>query len=142
MCIRDRSLTVIEAIDAMKVTEEQRNRIILNLDSQFDFYGSKHFVKHVVMNLVSNALKYAGKEALITITSKSDETALVVMDNGRGIDMEQLEYIFDPFSEKRKVKGTGIGLAFVKRVIEEMGGSIECESEIGKYTKFVLRFSS
>lgn len=134
------SETVREALEAMKLGEDQRARIILNLENEFEYHGSRHFIKHVIMNLVSNGLKYAGKEARITISSKSEDMSLIVSDNGRGIELEQLEYIFDPFSEKRKVTGTGIGLAFVKRVMDEMGGSVECQSELGKYTKFILRF--
>lgn len=134
------STTVIEAIEGMKLTEDQMARVIISLDNDFEFNGSAHFIKHVIMNLVSNALKYAGKGAIITINSRSEDMSLTISDNGKGIDPEQLDYIFDPFSEKRRVTGTGIGLAFVKRVMDEMGGSVECRSEIGKYTKFIIRF--
>lgn len=133
--------TVYEALDSMKLGEDQRSRIIFELNNDFEYLGSRHFIKHVVMNLVSNAIKYAGKEAVIKITSQSDDNSLSITDNGRGIDPEQLDCIFDPFSNKRKVVGTGIGLAFVKRVMDEIGGSVECQSELGKYTKFILRFS-
>jgi signal transduction histidine kinase len=70
----------------------------------------------------------AGSEVWVRIT-----------DNGRGIDPDDIDQIFDPFYTSRE-EGTGLGLAMCRKIVDNHGGSIEVESEVGEGTEFVLVF--
>ena len=102
-------------------------------------------IRRVVMNLLSNALKFT-EQGRITVSSKSVEgwVELSVADTGSGIPPEDLPHIFDEFrqveSEGGKTQeGTGLGLSIAKKSVELLGGMIEVESEVGKGTKFTIR---
>ncbi|MCA9450209.1 MAG: hypothetical protein KC931_24015, partial [Candidatus Omnitrophica bacterium] len=72
---------------------------------------------------------------VVTTRSTEDCCSVEVCDTGKGISPEELAHIFEPFFTT-KTKGTGLGLAFAKRVIEEHDGRIEVESELGTGTTF------
>ncbi|MDF3047887.1 MAG: putative periplasmic sensor histidine kinase [Candidatus Midichloriaceae bacterium] len=129
---------VESTLKSYNLSEKRLARINVNKNNSFKFKGSKHFVGHVIANLISNALKYAGPQSSIEIWYENNK--LHFKDNGYGIAPEKLPYIFEPFDKKGSTIGTGVGLPFCKRVMESMGGSIECTSELGKGTEFVLRF--
>lgn len=116
------------------------SRIHIDSSHAFNFTGSKHFVMHALSNIIHNAFKYAGHGVDIQIWY--EDNAVHIMDNGIGIEEERLPYIFNAFDKKGSTRGTGIGLAFCKRVMESLNGSIECTSELGKYTKFTLKFNN
>jgi len=128
------------ALNLISMDETQRKRISVNNNeiNDFRFYGSKVFVEHVFVNICKNALQHAGKNAKITITIKRN--MIEIRDNGYGISEDKLPLIFHRFYSANE--GTGIGLAFCKMVMDELGGSIECDSELGKYTKFTIQFPS
>ncbi|HAC14966.1 MAG TPA: hypothetical protein DCE78_03345 [Bacteroidetes bacterium] len=94
-------------------------------------------------NLINNALKYhrqgINPEILIEANDLGDEWQFKVTDNGMGIEPEYLEKIFVIFQRlhtREKIDGTGMGLAIVKKVIENMGGKIWVTSEVGKGSTF------
>ena len=60
-------------------------------------------------------------------------------DNGAGISEEVVSHIFDPFFTTKTQGGTGLGLAISRRIVEEVGGTIDVESEAGKWTRFTVR---
>lgn len=127
--------------DALKTYGLNNNNlgcITVKKANSFKFKGSKYFVNHVINNLISNALKYAGTGSQIQIWYEGEE--LHFADNGHGIDPQRLPFIFEPFDKKGSTQGTGVGLPFCKRVMESLGGSIECISTLGKGTEFVLKF--
>ena len=126
MRIRDSGLTELEA-----------ERITVNYENDFSYQGSKTYIKHAIFNLIKNSFKYAGKDAVISIWFKSN--ALYFMDNGKGIAATQLPNIFDKFYTSSS-SGTGIGLSFVKMVMESIGGTVSCSSVERLFTKFRLGF--
>ena len=130
---------VQSAIDSMHLNRITHNRIKLSNNKGFQFKGSAHFVKHVIINLLSNSIKYAGNDAEIKIWCKSNQ--LHIKDNGVGISSDLLDHLFHIGKDDSEVKGTGVGLAFCARVMEEMSGTIKCKSKIGKYTHFILTFT-
>jgi signal transduction histidine kinase len=111
------------------------------------FAGDPLRLKQVIINLVSNAIKFT-KDGIIEIKcdllSESDETVkmrISVIDNGIGISAKDSEKLFKSFSQvdsstTRKFGGTGLGLAITKQIVELMGGEINFESELKKGTKF------
>jgi PAS domain S-box-containing protein len=112
----------------------------------FSFYGSETLIKHVVFNLLRNALYFIEKvgkgEIFIWTYQEENFNKLHFKDTGQGIAKENLPNIFDRFFTEGTHRGTGVGLSFCKIVMESMGGKIECYSELGEYTEFVLYFPS
>jgi Na+/proline symporter/signal transduction histidine kinase len=127
---------VTEALSEHDHFSEHKVNIDVKIND-FRFHGSKHYIKHVLFNLISNAYKYGGRDVKVKIWTKGNQ--LHFKDYGKGIDEERLPRIFERFYTNSKT-GTGIGLAFCKKVMEDMGGDIECNSELGKYTHFTLHF--
>jgi len=98
-----------------------------------------------VTNLIDNAIKYTqeGSSIFINAAFTKESLDLKIGDNGPGIPSEQLPRVFERFyridkSRTRELGGTGLGLAIVKHAIENHGGSISVESEIGKGTTFTI----
>ncbi len=109
-------------------------------------------VRQLLMNLVGNAIKFTERgEVKITarITHDSDRHALElhVRDTGIGIPPESAERIFEPFiqaddSITRRFGGTGLGLAICRRVVENLRGSLQVESTVGKGSVFKARLDA
>lgn len=103
-------------------------------------------LEQILRNLVSNALKHhGGKSGKIQILgeSKIDHVVITVSDDGQGIAPEFHQRIFGMFQtlkSKDEVEGSGMGLAIVARLVERIGGSITCESDVGKGARFILVF--
>ena len=99
-------------------------------------------LKQAFMNVVLNAMEAMpqGGELKVSTFTKTDNICIKVADTGVGIPEEDLEHIFEPFFT-RKTKGTGLGLANVKRILEEHGGKVEIESASGKGTEVSMWLS-
>jgi PAS domain S-box-containing protein len=112
-------------------------------DGDFTFHGDTLLVVHVLFNLIKNALYYvkrAGKGSIIIwIENGSNNNKLHFKDTGTGISPDNLPHMFEQFFSTES-NGTGIGLAFCKLVMQSMDGGIECFSELGEYTEFILTF--
>jgi two-component system phosphate regulon sensor histidine kinase PhoR len=107
--------------------------------------GDRHHIKNCVSNVLDNALKYCKDKPIINLSTKDRNgfIEITVVDEGIGIEKQDLSRIFDAFYRKdtgnvHNVKGFGLGLSYVKRVIELHHGKIEVESKIEKGTTFTL----
>ncbi len=103
----------------------------------------KIVLRHVVQNLISNALKYSppGTEVRITLRYSNDVLTLTVCDQGIGIPKSELPYIFQPFHRARNaqlIEGTGLGLAIAHKLVTLCGGRITVESEEGRGSCFTV----
>ncbi len=103
-------------------------------------------LSNIISNLIDNAVKYSADTVEIKINAyeKDHNCIIKVKDNGIGIPRENQNYIFDKFyrvptGNYHNVKGYGLGLFYVKTMIEKHGGSISVESAPGKGTKFILQ---
>ena len=116
-----------------------------------DFIGSAEYVKRVMMNILSNAVKYNRENghiyiSCIEIPSEQPEMTtmeFVCRDTGIGMSDEFQKHIFEPFAQEHtgsrtKFAGTGLGMPITKKLVEKMGGTITFESEEGVGTKFVV----
>ena len=114
--------------------------------------GSPGYVKRVMMNILSNAVKYNKENGCIYISCReipSEQPGMTTMefvcrDTGIGMTEGFQKYIFEPFAQEHtgsrtKYAGTGLGMAITKKLIEKMGGTITFESEEGTGTTFVIR---
>lgn len=103
-------------------------------------------ITQVLMNLVSNAIKFTEKGEISVTASKDKESAFItVEDSGIGIKKENMDKIFKAFGQikpekGKKIPGSGLGLAISKKIIDQHGGKIWAESEFGKGSKFVISF--
>ena len=117
-----------------------------------DFIGSPGYVKRVMMNILSNAVKYNRENGHIYVSCMeipSEQPEMTTMefvcrDTGIGMSEEFQKCVFDPFAQEHtgsrtKFAGTGLGMPIAKNLVEKMGGSISFESEEGTGTTFVIR---
>ncbi len=103
--------------------------------------GDPQRIAQVLLNLVANAVKYAGQGAEITIRAcVAEQLRVAVSDNGPGIPLDQQALLFQKFSRlpgsQHKARGTGLGLSIARRIIEAHNGRIWVESEPGKGSTF------
>lgn len=109
--------------------------------------GDPRRVKQILMNLLSNALKYTDRDGEIRITAYLEKPwiTLTVADNGVGIPEEDLAVVFQPFEQSRYAAGmakdgTGLGLPLTRELVEQHGGTIELKSTVGVGTTVTIKF--
>ncbi len=104
-----------------------------------DLHFDSDKIKQAFMNVVLNAMDAMPQGGTLTISTfqQNEKVCIKVIDTGIGIPDADIEYLFEPFFT-RKTKGTGLGLANVKRIVEEHGGSVEIESVPGEGTTVSL----
>ena len=142
-------LVVIEQIAA-----EQNIRIVWEKKeiTHRALIGSPRYVKRVIMNFLSNAVKYNRANGHIYLSCReipSEQPGMTTMefvcrDTGIGMTEEFQKHIFEPFAQeymgsRTKFAGTGLGMAIARKLVEKMGGTITFESEKGVGTTFVIR---
>lgn len=154
------SVNIREMVDAMNtVFESSLTKKSLEYQCSLNVIHDqilcdKTKMEEIILNVVSNSIKYTNPHGKITVSideldSKDEKNAdykVVVEDNGIGMSQDYLPHIFEEFSREHtstetRVAGTGLGLPIVKSLVDRMGGTIEVESEEGKGTRFIMRFS-
>lgn len=134
--------------------EAERRNIFLQVTRNLrvtNVYTDKVKLQQILLNVVSNAIKYTNSYGTVRVEFKDQEhptpgmcyLEITVDDTGIGISKEFLPRIFSAFERERnaqsqKVSGSGLGLAIVKKYVDLMNGKIEVESELGKGTKVVV----
>jgi PAS domain S-box-containing protein len=121
----------------------------MELDPQVESIRvDRNKLQQILINLVSNAIKFGKEKGFVKIRSKQmhDTLHIEVIDNGIGISTEDQQRLFKPFiqldsSSTRKYKGNGIGLYIVKQFVDLHGGNVWLESEIGKGSTFTFTIS-
>ncbi len=105
-----------------------------------------HFT-NVIFNILDNALKYRRKDVsprlMIRTRNEGNKIIISIEDNGIGMRKEDSKKVFDrfyrvPTGNRHDVKGFGLGLAYVKKIVTDMNGTIRADSELGKGTKFII----
>lgn len=106
--------------------------------------GDEGTLVEALVNIIGNAVKYSpmGSQVLITAESEDDEIIISVADSGVGIPKEDLPYIFNDFyiagTAPKAARGSGLGLALTRRIIEAHYGSVSVDSEPGKGSTFII----
>jgi len=124
-----------------------KGKVELKLDAEATVVlGNPSRLANVITNLLDNGVKYNINEPQLSISSKNSGTNLIIVvcDNGIGIDTKDLKYIFDKYyrvstGNVHNAKGFGLGLTFVKMVIEEHKGSISIKSKLGVGTEVEIQ---
>lgn len=130
--------------------EEANGKISAGLNaSNFIVSADPVHVTNVIHNLIDNAIKYCDKEPDISISTENarDKILIKIKDNGKGISKENTKLIFDKFyrvptGNIHDIKGFGLGLYYVKTIIEELGGSIQVKSSPGKGSTFTISLNT
>ena len=122
-----------------------RANITIDIDQAPAIHFSKKNLKSLMYNLISNAVKYRSPdkvpEILIKTEKVEDHIVLTIRDNGLGMSIKDKTKIFLMFKRLHThIEGSGLGLYLVKRIIDNAGGSIEVESEVGKGSEFRVYF--
>ncbi|MFV9568789.1 ATP-binding protein [Thermoanaerobacter mathranii] len=134
---------VVEAINRLSIEAHKKNqKLIVDLQETPRYvYIDRDKMEQVIVNLVTNAIKYTPENGMIKIMTEYDESfaSLIVEDNGIGIPKEDLPRIFERFyrvdkARSRELGGTGLGLSIVKQIVELHKGEVNIESEVGKGT--------
>jgi two-component system, OmpR family, phosphate regulon sensor histidine kinase PhoR len=128
--------------------EEVGGKITMDLSAKNAIVvGDLVHLTNVINNLIDNAIKYCDKTPVIHLSSKNtkEKFFLTVQDNGKGISKENSKFIFDKFyrvptGNIHNVKGFGLGLYYVKTILEELGGGITLKSSLGKGSEFTFSF--
>ncbi|MCD6066500.1 MAG: two-component sensor histidine kinase [Bacteroidetes bacterium] len=126
--------------------ENKQGDLKLQLDAKNTVvFGDRNHLMNALCNLIDNAIKYSGEkpELFIQTADSAQHIVLVVSDKGIGIEKEYQIKVFDKFfrvptGDVHDVKGFGLGLAYVKKIIEMHGGTIELQSEKEKGTTFII----
>lgn len=151
--LKTRELDVNELVSgvvntfALKV-EKNGGTIVTHLEATDPvIFADEMHITNVVFNLMDNAVKYKRNDEALRLTVRTwnepGKFCLSVQDNGIGIKKEDLKRVFDRFyrvhtGNLHDVKGFGLGLAYVKKVIQDHRGTIRAESELGVGTKFII----
>ncbi len=146
----DANASIYNVINTFKLkVEKYGGHINANLDAEDPIINvdRMHFT-NVIFNLLDNAVKYRREDAppeleVTTVNPDEDHIQITVADNGIGMKREDLKKIFEKFyrvstGNRHDVKGFGLGLAYVQKMIDLFGGSIRAESEVGKGSKFII----
>lgn len=127
----------------------QRREIHLEASGRTDMpkiLGDQESLLRVVTNIIGNATKYTPAGGTITVATYYDDYYVYVSisDTGSGIPADKLPFIFEPFfrvkGKEERQKGSGLGLTFVKKIMDAHTGTIEVTSKVGEGTTFVLKF--
>ena len=140
--------TVASNFEIRVLTEDGKLNTELSAENPY-IKGDEVHITNVIFNLLDNALKYRKGEPQIELSTENKNGWLVVQvkDNGIGIPKEYQSQIFEKFyrvptGNLHNVKGFGLGLSYVKRIVDDHNGKIKVESTLGKGTKFRIYFPS
>ncbi|HKX37033.1 MAG TPA: ATP-binding protein, partial [Burkholderiales bacterium] len=124
-----------------------RHRIVIDGPDELPVEVDGARLQRAVENILGNAIKYSpdGGEVRVRLEARGDEALLSVSDAGIGIPPEDLERVFARFERGGNVagrfSGTGIGLAAARQIVEQHGGTLTVESELGKGSTFTIKIS-
>lgn len=146
----DANLVISNVVNTFRLKVEKYGG---RIDSNFDAVDAivnvdeMHFT-NVIFNLLDNAFKYRNENRPLLLSVSTHDISnqrleIVIADNGIGIRKEDLKKIFEKFyrvstGNRHDVKGFGLGLAYVHKMVTLMGGEIKAESELGRGTRFVI----
>ena len=139
---------MIQQVADMNAPLLQTNQGALVLDlaaDQHQLFVDEVHITNVLNNLLDNAIKYSPEAPQITIYTHSDAHGLFieVRDQGMGMQKEVLSAVFEPFyrvptGNVHNVKGFGLGLSYVKKIVEAHGGNVRVSSKLGVGSTFEL----
>jgi len=138
------SKLVNDVIYSASIPSSKNVKFENNVDEGLEISADRSHIYNIINNLVENAIKYSGESVAIKIDSKhhDDNISIIVSDNGAGISDNDLKHIFHRFYRGRgsatDIPGMGLGLAYVKLLVEAHGGHVTAYSKLGEGTSFII----
>ncbi len=131
-------------LDEFRMIYHNKHHFVVEALTAGTLTSDAKLLRQIVINLISNAVKYSPAGTTITVRVQADQAgfALAVIDQGIGIPEIDLVKLFDPFyrvDNAKDHKGTGLGLTIVKEAVAVCGGTIDVTSEVGKGSIFTVR---
>ena len=139
-------LSFIEEIaTAQRMRGDKKITISVDVDEDVSIEADKTHLSNILNNLIDNAIKYSGSSVEITISG--NESEISVSDNGIGIPARSIPYLFNkfyrvPHGNRQDVRGYGIGLYYVKSILDKMGWSIDVRSKEREGSVFTIKISN
>lgn len=136
---------VEEIAAAQRMRGEKEIAITVDVDTDVSVEADKAHLSNILNNLIDNAIKYSGDSVEISISG--NEREISVSDNGIGIPAKSLPYLFNkfyrvPHGNRQDVRGYGIGLYYVRSILDKMGWSIDVRSKEKEGSVFTIRISN
>jgi PAS domain S-box-containing protein len=138
-----------DAEDATRELADEKSIQLVVEKTDLEIYADRNRILQVMVNLVSNAIKFTPAKATVSLFAKVSGgcVRISVVDQGRGIPSELQSAVFDRFRQVESndssiMRGTGLGLAICKALVEAHGGRIWCTSELGKGSEFNFEIPS
>lgn len=134
-----------EIIDNLEIPIEIKNqKIIIEGNEDASFIGDYKWQQEAITNIIKNAIEHNKENGKITIKYEENVlfTKITIIDEGQGIAKEDLKHIFERFykAQNSSDNSVGIGLSLAKNIIEKNNGMINCKSEIGNGTEFIIKY--
>lgn len=138
---------VRENVENLKIYQEDKEQTIKVLENADPvIYGDKNKISQVMVNIISNAIKYTAKGGIIEIEISQDKNYgyIAIKDDGIGIPQQETERIFERFyrvdkGRAREMGGTGLGLAIARDIVREHKGDIFAKSSLGEGSTFTIK---
>ncbi|WP_207492408.1 PAS domain-containing sensor histidine kinase [Aridibaculum aurantiacum] len=130
-------------IQEMQALLKVGQKIALHHNGEKDVYIDKNFLRNILLNLISNAIKFSPDDAVVDVSFELNDEELIikVSDKGIGISEEDQEHLFERFFRAKNasnIQGTGLGLHIVSKYLELMQGRIELQSKLNEGTTFIV----
>lgn len=134
-----------EIIGNLEIPIEIKNqKISIEGDEDASFIGDYKWQQEAITNIIKNAIEHNKENGKITIKYEENVlfTKITIIDEGQGIAKEDLKHIFERFykAQNSSDNSVGIGLSLAKNIIEKNNGMINCKSEIGNGTEFIVKY--
>ena len=134
-----------EIATAQRMRGEKKITISVDVDEDVSIEADKAHLSNILNNLIDNAIKYSGDSVVITISGNEKEIS--VRDNGVGIPAKSIPYLFNkfyrvPHGNRQDVRGYGIGLYYVKSMLDKMGWNIDVRSKERVGSVFTIKISN
>ena len=140
-----------DAIEHLRlIVESNKGSININLNANNSYIlGNSNHLENIIINILDNAVKYSRSKPIIIVSTKNigDSIELCVQDNGIGMDKNTQKMIFEKFYREQNgdihdIKGHGLGLSYVKKIVDFHKGKIMLESKKDSGTKFYINFKT
>jgi PAS domain S-box-containing protein len=136
-----------DTLEEMKVVQKENQQIHLDYQGDGNFTTDKRLLKNILINLVSNALKYSdeGSNVWINVENKATQVSVTIKDEGVGIPADDQSHLFTTFFRGKNVtniEGTGLGLPIVKKYLDLLEGKIDLKSELNVGTTVKISLPS
>ncbi len=135
-----------DTIERFRVRQDANLTIVNECSDTIEIFADRMHIQNLINNLLDNAIKYCDRQPVIYVKCKREGSIAEfrIKDNGIGINKENQKHIFDKFyrvpsDHMHQVKGFGLGLSYVKHVVERHDGTISLNSKPGQGTEFIIQ---